>query len=291
MKKILLLTDFSANADNAAAWALGFAEKLGGGLVLFHSLKLEPISPYYGGGAFVSETGQLMSEESTEKLSELSEAMRDRAKDKSIVIEQLSGEGSLGDFIGAMTKGEKFELIVMGARSGGVLEHLLTGSDTQQVIDNAVCPVLIIPAASQNVRLNKAVLATDFNKGDLKAVDYLNEWAAFFDLQLEIAHVLLPGEKVDTAAELAFRKGVNRRENQEMTYHEVSGEELSHRLNRLCSMTKADILAMVHYEQGFFDRLFGHSESKDALDKQRVPLLIFPPAFAVAGSKCFDKQS
>lgn len=76
-----------------------------------------------------------------------------------------------------------------------------------------------------------------------------------------------------------------------MTYHEVSGQDLSHRLNRLCSMTKADILAMVHYERGFFDRLFGHSETKHALDKQHLPLLIFPPAYASAGSKCFDKQS
>jgi len=291
MKKILLLTDFSANADNAAAWALNIAEKLDGSLVLFHSLKLEPISPYYGGGAFVSETGQLMSEESKEKLSELCEALRDRASNKSIVIEELTGEGNLGDFIGTMTKKEQFELIVMGARSGGALEHFLTGSDTRQVIDNAVCPVLIVPATSQNVALGKAVLATDFNHGDLRAVDYLNEWAAFFDLQLEIAHVMLPGEKVDAAAELAFRKGVNRRENQEMTYHEVSGQELSHRLNRLCSMTQADILAMVHYEQGFFDRLFRHSQTKHALDKQHFPLLIFPPAFANAESKCFDKQS
>lgn len=188
MKKILVLTDFSANSAHAARYAYHLAKQLNTGILLYHTVQSIPIVPNYAGGGFVTETENLFAEESREGLKELrAQLMSDQGEGP--VIEMRDGEGDLGGNVRQLLNDEAIELIVMGAPEGSVVEHLLMGSETRAVIKASSRPVLVIPANKQVKPIHKLVLATDYRSEDLFALRYLSNWVANNGGSLEVAHI------------------------------------------------------------------------------------------------------
>jgi len=60
----------------------------------------------------------------------------------------------------------------------------------------------------------------------------------------------------------------------------VTGKDVAKTLGHLINESGAGILAMLHRQHSFFVRLFEHSETKKALSKQNIPLLVFPSKMA-----------
>ncbi|MBD1384618.1 hypothetical protein IDJ75_04950 [Mucilaginibacter rigui] len=69
MKKILMLTGFSENADHAAQTVAKVAPQLNTDILLYHTYYDHPILPTYAGGPLVVEEFAFRKEESTAKLS------------------------------------------------------------------------------------------------------------------------------------------------------------------------------------------------------------------------------
>lgn len=285
MKKILLLTDFSANAAHAGTIAFELSTILQTDLLLYHSYHLLPVTPYYASGQYVGDSAGVLAEESKTNLDKLAASLPGSAsqRDSSYKPEILSqsGEGKLGDHVQILLKQKDIELIVLGARSGGVIDHLLNGSDTEAVIDHVDRPVLVVPPTVELQQVKKVIFATDFNIEDFSAVRYLVNWAKLLNFQLEIAHVSLSEEKEGTqaGAEIAFRKEMNRLPYHDVIYHDIRGKNVIQQLNNLCQESGAGMLAMVHLHHDFFTRVFGQSTAHKALADQRFALLIFPSNF------------
>lgn len=227
----------------------------------------------------VTETAATLIADSRLKLNELATILKPELSEKSSKLVQRCEEGTLGENLPSLLKQFPFELIIMGGRSGGRLDHLLTGSETRQVINNATCPVLIVPADAQPTPIRKTLFATNFNTGDLKALRYLLNWSSLFDFNLELAHVNIPGVKNDENTQVTFRKAVNALTNQAPLYHEVGSKQPIQRLNGLSHEIGANLLALTHYHHDFWTRLWGNSSADQALNNQHLPLLIFPPAY------------
>lgn len=280
MKKLLVLTDFTANASHAEAAALHLAAKLGNGILLYHTLPYIPLIPSDIGGPYVAETASILFEDSKERL--IQEA--DRLRETAVItpgcaadIEEKNGEGSLGDAIADLTADPEIEMIIMGGRSGGAMDHLLTGSDTAAVIRKSYKPVWVIPLVADWDIPKKIVFATDFGAADRQAVDFLLELVKRLGAQLEIVHVIRHGEVVtEIGQELAFREFLIHRG---LACTQVFGEDVHNGLRRYCSKNGADMLAMAHGHHSFISRLFRHSESIAAVTDQILALLVFPPGF------------
>lgn len=282
MKTILVLTDFSENATHAAHSAVMFGEKLGADLLLVNDLASIPVTPNYIGGGFVAEEAGWLANESSKHIQELTEQLEKTISllgptDHKPVVRHLITEGDLGENIRAITKQQQIGLIIMGGKTGGAFDHLLSGNDTKSVIKNAGCPVLVIPQRCDFKKLKKVVFATNFNESDMEAVKYLVRLGEFFDIRLEIVHVSEFGEQEDTddQKELAFVSRVAKLKYPKIMYRDVRGKEVIARLNRICEETGADMLALVHYPHSFFSRLLQASHTAKALDQQDLPLLIF----------------
>lgn len=284
MKKILVLTDFTDNASNAAASAVTLSGKLHANLILYNTYLGQPIVPQYAGGPWVPE--QLMwEEESNEKLAlqkneleTLIARLPPQERPPSIACQR--GEGNLGGNVEAFCERHDIEMVVMGARSGSTLEHLLTGSDTISVINHTSRPVLIVPAGKTLKQLKKVTFATDFDATDLKAVHYLVKLGRIFNFKLEIVHVSLWGHDDDRMDEKenAFAKQVARFKynDNNITFQRIRGKDLINRLSHLCEESGSDLLALVHDQQGFFNRLFKESAATTILKQQHIPVLVIP---------------
>lgn len=277
MKKILVLTDFTTNAEHAARYAHNLAKQLHTGILLFHAVQSIPIVPNYSGGGFVTETEDLFIEESRGRLIKLRDKLTAGKNDK-LPIEIRDGEGDLGGNIKQLLTDEAIELIVMGAPEGSVVDHLLMGSETRSVIKAANKPVLVIPANQQIKVINNLALATDYHPADLFALRYLSNWVAQTRGTVDVLHIQTPGEValLNAQQEDVFKLFMD---NTNVHFHDLRGKAIIERLNRFCADKKVDVLAMINYHHDFFSGLFGASQTFKALYHLQLPILVFPGSF------------
>ncbi|WDF79902.1 universal stress protein [Mucilaginibacter sp. KACC 22773] len=168
-------------------------------------------------------------------------------------------------------------MIVTGASTDCVADHVFFGSDTWKIIETANCPVLIVPPKAGLDQLNKVVFATDFETGDLEAIMYLEVLSNTLDFRTEIVHVTVNGDMDKAMMEKAAAFNEKLADlKRPVTYKEIRGKEVVSRLNRISKQTGADMLAMTHHQYSFFKKLFSDSIAKQELAHQRIPLLIFP---------------
>ncbi|HZX58391.1 MAG TPA: universal stress protein [Mucilaginibacter sp.] len=282
MKTILVLTDFTENASHAAKSAVMLGSKLNADLLLFNSYMMAPVIPHYAGGPWVVDEIIERENLSENKLRFLQSKLKTvverlEADSSAPQIYTQSGEGSVGANVEDIIREKDVELVAMGARSGSTMEHILNGSETNDIINRSIRPVLIIPQDARLQKIKKVVFATDFNDEDFKALHYLSQLGKKLNFQLEVVHVSSIENKdtVNFEKKIFFNK-LLKFDFPNMTYKEVRGKEVINRLNNLCNEEGADLLAMMHHQHSIFIRLFEHSITKEALESQRIPLLVIP---------------
>lgn len=164
MKKILVLTDFSDTAQQAAQAAVNIASKTHANIILLNTFVSQPALSEYGGSPWAVEQ-LLWEDEGKEKLAFLKEDLQTVVQqlplgDHHPSIREQQEIGQLSGQVSELLQKETVEMIVMGSRSGNAWEHLLVGSDTNGVINHSNRPVLIIPAGHALNNLKKVTLAT-----------------------------------------------------------------------------------------------------------------------------------
>ncbi len=280
MKTILVLTDFSENAASAAEAGLVLAGKLHADILLFNSyINYETIASY-GGGGWIADEFTERKHQSKIGLASLTEGIELLTveldeEDYTPAVTSESDDNDLGQDVADLIDKKNVELVVMGARSD-MKDDFMFGADTNEIIENSVRPVFIVPKGTKLRNLHKIVFATDFEEADIKAIRYMAKLGELLNYKLEIIHVEDPAKKSNDEKELAFDRQLAHIKYTGMQYHKLNGKDIVGRLNLLVSRTPGTILAMVHVQHSFLMRLFGHSMVREALAHQKTPLLIFP---------------
>lgn len=281
MKTILMLTDFSENANHAAKTAAKLTKSLRSDILLYNTYYDHPILPTYAGGPWVVEEFVFRKEESITQLSRLAIQLRHVIAEVPPImpepkIDYECGEGTLGKNAAAMIQKNDVGLVVIGSRSGSAIDHLIFGSDTMDVIDHASCPVLIIPPKAEMDELKKVTLAIAFELTDINAINYMIGLGKQLGFQLEIIHVSLLKGNDDDVKQNAIVGHIRAIKQDNITYRTISGKDVIKRLNRLYKANGSDLLALVHHPDGIFSGLFDRSITAAALDSQITSLLTIP---------------
>jgi nucleotide-binding universal stress UspA family protein len=285
MKTILILTDFSRNATHAALAGIRLAKKLHANIFLFHSNTSQAPSPLYAGNFTVVDEINFLERENLEKLRTLAVSLEPLINENETSwkpsIHYDEGLGVLSYQIKNIIDAKDIEIIVMGAREGSRMDHFLSGSETFSIIDHVSKPVLIVP---NNIYLNdlkRVIFATNFAEDDVKAIRYLAGLGLVYNYHIEIVHVNSYGDDDITKElrKLEFMKHIERLRYSHINIQELHGKDVVNRLNKLCGETKTDLLAFMHYRDSFLARLFHRSTAREALENQKVPMLIFPAKF------------
>lgn len=287
MKTILILTDFSKNAAHAAFAGAKLAKKLHANILLLHSNTSQAPSPIYAGGFTVVDEVNFLEKENLQKLKDLANSLEPVLDSGESTwkpfVHYEENIGPLAYQVRNIIATKDIEIIVMGAREGSRLDHFFTGGETFSVIDKVSRPVIILPQNIYLDDLKRVVFATDFAEDDIKAIRYLAGLGLIFNYQIEIVHVNSYGDD-DITKELRkmeFMKHIQRLRYPHLNIEELNSKDVVSRLNRLCEETKTDLLAFTHYHDSFFARLLHHSTAREALENQKVPMLIFPAKFTL----------
>ncbi|MBU0718869.1 MAG: universal stress protein [Planctomycetes bacterium] len=145
IKRILLPTDFSELADHAALFARMLSETHGAALHVLHvrnPLAAAVPAPEAAAGIMLLPASE------AELRQQLELFVRERLSGirAPVVAEVLTG--SPVSEITRYAKEAHIDLIVVGTHARGVVNRIFFGSVSKSVLENAPCPVLMVPLAS-----------------------------------------------------------------------------------------------------------------------------------------------
>jgi len=284
MKKILVLTDLSENTPNLTRAAVKLAIKLQTDILLFKIYQSIPVTPFYGAGPWVGEFETWWEQESKDKLVhmaiELQQFIQSSYPGEKWRPEVSSRyeEGNLADSVKRIAEHEDIELVIMGSSNESSFEHLLFGNNTKSVIAHARRPVLIIPNGFEFNDISKVVFATDFNIIDIKAINYLADLGEILPFELEVVHVDVFDDQQDsgTTARKVFLNMLEDINFPDLQHKEIQGRNVAKSLKQLCSGQGVDMLGVLHHQDSLIIRTIRQSTASDILEKQTIPVIIFP---------------
>jgi nucleotide-binding universal stress UspA family protein len=144
--RILVPTDFSTGAENAAVTAVALAAAVGGRVDLVHWYNL-PALMTPDGSTFGPTAAQLVEagERADAALGEALQALRARVGGR-VRIEGATRIGSAADEILRIAETGRYDLIVMGTHGRTGIRRLMLGSVAENVLRRSPIPVLTVRA-------------------------------------------------------------------------------------------------------------------------------------------------
>lgn len=273
-KRILVPTDFSSNSMSAFRYALALAGKTGTELVLYHAWSTPLSDPYH---SFKQDR------EEAEKDYNLKN--KKIAKWAQIAIEQnvscryIFNDEAFNDGFENLTKGKKYDLVVMGSKGNTGMAAQLIGSNTASVIVKSRIPVLAIPKKSAFLVPKKILLTVDYEKFDARKIKYVNEWATLFNSELSFLHVADEDylEELENHSMKDFSGKVEKSITlKKKKFDVVFNDDVLVGVNKYAKEKNIDIVTVIHRHRNFFERLFAPNTSKKMVLATKLPLLVIP---------------
>ncbi|AMR30084.1 hypothetical protein A0256_00965 [Mucilaginibacter sp. PAMC 26640] len=281
MKKILIPTDFSATATNAAKYGYQLAQQLKYDIVLCNAVIVPAETPQAGLVVWPMEETDLLLSDSEEELKKLKAGMQqhdhsDQFRPEITFVEEA---GVVTDVVDRIMKTQHINLVVMGTHGNDSLSTFLMGNHCNKMIDNSLKSLLLIPPAAKFNPVKKIAFAIDLESAeqDLEQLYKLIPLAKSLNAEILITHI-----EHDKKPTFGFEKWMdhfltklsNKADYAKIYYRIVTSDNTDKGLKWLCEHGQVDMLAMLHHQHGFFDSLFNGSHTERMASRIAIPLLV-----------------
>jgi nucleotide-binding universal stress UspA family protein len=285
MKTIIVPTDFSPSAYNAARYAMHLAKETKSHIILCNAMLIPVAGPMAGQIAAPIEDYDSLKQNIDDELQRYAQQMEERDKDSTIpashhpTVTCKSEVGPVSDVVCNMVNDTKANMVVMGMSGARGLSRVLLGSKSRDMIEAACFPVLLVPAQFIFRGIKKIAFATDLSVGDIEIIHSLAGIARCFNAEILITHIT--DKKYDVAETKrmvdGFLSQVSDRVNYpKIYYRHVKSMDVDHGLNWLAIHSMVDMMAMVHRPHDVLDKIFKGSHTQKLAKHITVPLLVFP---------------
>lgn len=268
MKKILVATDFSDAAKNAALYAAALAQEFNASLHLLHVF-LEP-APAIDVPVVWADTVENTRKEKT-ALMKAEAAALEAALPVQVTTDVVMG--FTGDSIADEADKAGADLVVVGMKGGKHSRFL--GSNAITSIRKVRRPVLIVPDGVRFTPIRRIVFSTDFNESvNYGAVDPLVQIARKFGARIDLVHVQKEAQEMATS-EIAGKLGLERGlEGIEHQFSTLVSDDVEEGIQSFTQNNPTDMLVMVAHRHSLLNRWLGTSHTKLMSYQTTVPLLV-----------------
>ncbi|WP_417369894.1 universal stress protein [Gelidibacter japonicus] len=272
MKKILVPTDFSEQAENALKVAVQLAKKHGSEIYLLHMLEipLQEIDAMNTPSA-LPEAMFFM------KLAEQKfETLLSKSYLKDVAIHDIVK--TYPSFSGIVDTCHEYNinLIVMGSHGASGFKEMFIGSNAEKVVRTSDIPVLVIKRKNSDFKVDRFVFASDFKKDNKDTYRQATEFAKSFGAKM---HLLM----VNTANDfLSTSEAKNRIDNfikdydfKDYTIHIYNDESVESGILNFSKEINADLIGIsTHGRQGI-SHFFSGSIGEDVVNHADRPVITF----------------
>ncbi len=273
MKKILVPTDFSAPSQNAGQFAMYLATTLKADITLCHAIK-----------PFAASTIPVLPDQYVNQRASAIEQLKFQAAEliteedelciRKPLVDYQTSIGSVTEMVNDLAKDKDIELVVVGMFGAGILNRMILGSNSQDLINGATCPILLIPFKNFPEMIHKIAFASDLGDADIEIIQLLVSFARPFNAEILVTHI--SNKQADHHQVEDFLNQVTNKVNySKIYYRHVENKNITRGLSWITKNGLIDVFAMVHNKKTFPGNLFTGSYTQKLSRNIEIPLLVF----------------
>lgn len=285
MKKIIVPTDFSIQAQHALDLAIEIANKTGAKIVLMHVIEYAKKQTTFLGSSALNTMGSLSTGVEMDDIyfiqlyKKRKEQFAEILSDPSYAGADITDKIMLGTPYHAIeeeiTESEA-DFIIMGTTGVNDWAESLIGSTAEKVVRHASCPVLTLRKKVGLTDIEKIVFASDFKESEPSYVSIVKSIQKLFGAELHMVYINTPSnfknerEIIKNLKEFAIKN--------ELDDHKIHVYSHEHEEEGIVWFTedfKMDMVMMATYGKTGFARLFDHSIAEDVVNFSKKPVVTF----------------
>jgi nucleotide-binding universal stress UspA family protein len=275
MKTILFPTDFSDNAIHAAQYAAMLAKRYDSKLILLniYSVAMPVVSEFQltnGDENMILQRGK----DAEYCLQVFTNTLTENTGLPVEQITQMVEYGLVSDVIIETSNTMNVDLIIMGTKgASGTIDRWL-GTNSENVMENAHCPVWIVPENTPLTLPLTIMYAADFKEDEVTATYKVLSMAQPLGATCKVIHV---HEYFEMNTEQTTKQTVSdlkdEFQNFDISFKDINREEIVKGLETYVRTHKPDVLALAVYEKSFFSKIFNSSITQHFVQEAKIPLL------------------
>lgn len=276
MKRILVPTDFSQQAEYALDMAYHIAKKTGAEIYLMHVVEDTTISSF-------NVTGEATIPDVQDKIFvvKLIEKARKQLKEDSrryndVTIHSKLRVGDPYHNIRDIIVDQNFDLVVMGTKGSSGLEEILVGSNAEKVVRYAKCPVLTLRDKPGSYDFKNIVYASGLLEAESSAINIIKDFQKIFDSTIHLVRINTPNNFERDSKSYAYMYDFIKKHNIEnytlQIYNDISEEE---GIIYFSDKVNADLIAMATHGRTGFAHLLTGSIAEDVVNHSNRPVLTY----------------
>jgi nucleotide-binding universal stress UspA family protein len=282
MKTIAVLTDFSERADNAALYALHFAQLIHADILLYNSFFVASADPLSAQIAWTLQSIDELRHDSDKGLIVLAAQLKKKLSSSTEAfkpaIECKYHEGNLTAHLDELLADRDIVLLIMGAHEKG-MASLMTSNHMRELLDKALIPLLIVPEHQVFKPIHKIAFATDLDNGDIGFIHSLSTLAKYFDAEILIMHATeedYNDQEDQNNVDEFLRQITNTIDYDKIYYRPIKNMDINKALDWISQYGQIEMLVMVHRHKSFLERVFTRSNTQRMAAHISLPLLVYP---------------
>ncbi len=271
MKRILVPTDFSKQAENALKVAAQMAAKYDSEIYLLHSMEI-PLHLANSG-----ESGSPPEALYFIKLAEKRFAdIRKLPFLQNISVQETIGHGEIYDDIQEVVDKKAIDLVIMGSHGSSGFREMFIGSNTEKVVRTASIPVLVIKNHHTDFEINDFVFATDFSEECRKPFMQAQQFAKSVEAKMHLLLINTPsGFKTTTEARELMENFVRGSAAENYTLNIYNDTSVEKGILNFAKETQAQLIGMSTHGRKGLSHFFNGSISEDMVNHANMPVITF----------------
>ncbi len=272
MKKLLVPTDFSKEAENAVQVAAQLARKHDCEIILLHMLELP-----FNNLADTPSMSELPEAVYFMKLAHKEfETLLQKDYLKGLTVHEAVDFNEIATGILETCNNHDIDLIVMGSHGSEGIKELFIGSNTEKVIRTSNTPVLVIKNEHTHFDIKEFVFASDFKNDNKETYQQAVKLANLFEAKMHLLNVNTPSNFTTTAAsKVRIMEFIDNNTFDNYTINIYNDDTIEKGILNFSKIVNADLIGIsTHGRQGIA-HFFNGSISEDLVNHAKRPVITF----------------
>ena len=273
MKTLLVPIDYSEESLKALEIALNIASRLGGQLLLCHVYQPPVLlsgehEPVFALPEYETKKNALR------QLRTFVNIVNTNAQNK-VPLKFTVKAGDVVEQLLQLIQASDVSMVIIGTRGRASIVAKVFGTTSEELVQHAPCPVLIVPGRAEISFISKIVYASALKPDEAVALRVLTQMKKHFQASLALLYVDRNGKQGQV--NIAVRKNHLLHEfSDDVAFASIKSRSVAEGVAQYVKDNKCDLVAFTVSEHGLWQDLFHSPISRQLLLKLNLPMLALP---------------
>lgn len=271
IKKLLVPIDYSDLSYSTIEFVMPLAAMFDADVILYHGIHV-PVQIAEVPLTYLTEKD--IRNDAYDRIQGLTEETK--RKFPNIKISAHATVDFVEEGISSAAKDLHADMIIMGVNERTYLQRTLAGTNASGVINKCETPVMIVPPGAIYKEIKKIVIACDLHPAAYnKLLKPIKDLSDQFDAEIETVTIVNKGEDLTEMRSHFNKLNLDQSIGKSIhKFHLIENNDFREGMQDFLSISKPDLLVMIHHSRGFLSRIFSEQHSKEMMFGNNIPLLI-----------------